>query len=53
MLRSWLTLTFAVLALTLAGSSRAAVTVFQDPTNVGTPGASPRTVVAGGASVTG
>ncbi len=52
MLRSSLVLTFAVVALTFPGASRAAVTVFQDPTNLGTPAGSPATVVAGGANVT-
>jgi hypothetical protein len=51
MLRSASLLISAVLLLTSAGSAGAAVTVFQDPSNTGTPGAPPVTVPVGGGAV--
>ncbi len=56
MLRSSFILISATFALSLAGSSSAAVTVFQDPSctlpcTAGTPGAPPAAVVVGGPSV--
>ncbi len=51
MLRCRSLLISVVLALTLSGVAQAAVTVFQDPTDTGTPGAPAATVTVGGAAV--
>lgn len=51
MLRRSLALAFAVLALALPSASRAAVAVFQDPSNTGATGAPPASISVGGPSL--
>ena len=51
MLRSWLILISAILGVSLAGVGSAAVTVFQDPTNFGTPAGTPAAITVGGPAV--
>ena len=51
MLRSYLARGLALALLVSAGAAQAGVNVFQDPTNVGTPGAPPVNVTVGGPAV--
>ena len=51
-MRSWKLLGLALLCAAFAQESRAAVSVFQDPTNTGAPGAPPATITVGGGNTT-